>query len=171
MKRLLALVLLAGCSLPPEPLPRIAEVPTFRLTGVTAGRAPFPVEKRDLLKKPWAASFLFTRCEGPCPMLAAELARAQKRVRVVTITVDPAHDTPAVLADYARKVGAGEDWWFLTGAPKDVKALIVEGFKLPLAGEGRLITHSTKLALVDGSNYVRGYYDSADELLKALENL
>ena len=171
MKRLLAVLLLAGCSLPQEPLPRLMEVPSFRLTGTTSAGKTFPVEKRDLLKKPWVASFLFTSCAGPCPATALQLAKLPKDLRVVTVTVDPATDTPRVLARYAEELGAGENWWFLTGKPADVKALVIDGFKLPIVGQGPQLTHSTKLALVDGANYVRGYYDSAEELLKDLQRL
>lgn len=182
---LLLPLLLASCSLPAEPLPRIAELPSFRLTGVTAGGKPFPVEKRDLLKKPFVASFLYTNCGGPCPMLALKLGRLQKDLggaaRIVTVTVDPEHDTPAVLSSYAQEVDAGPDWWFLTGKKKDVSALVVEGFKLARAEDptkpvSDRVAHSTKLALVDSACYVRGYYDSNEpaevrKLLADLKNL
>lgn len=150
--------------------------------GVTAGGKPFPVEKRDLLKKPFVASFLYTNCGGPCPMLALKLGRLQKdlegKARIVTVTVDPDHDTPAVLSAYAEEVGAGPDWWFLTGKKKDVAALIVDGFKLPVAEDPKKpasdrVAHSTRLALVDSACYVRGYYDSGEpaELRKLVADL
>lgn len=183
MRRLLpALLLLAACGPKPEALPRISEIPSFRLTGTTAGGAAFPVEKRDLLKKPWVAGFLYTSCGGPCPSLAASMGRLEKqlggRARLVVVTVDPKTDTPEVLAKYAKELGAGPDWWFLTGDEKEVAHLVREGFKLaavedPKAPKEARVTHSIKLALVDGANYVRGYYDSTEpeSLQKLLADL
>jgi hypothetical protein len=51
----------------------------------------------------------------------------------------------------------------LTGARADVLALVVKGFKLAVApAEKGLVTHSTKIVLVDGDAHIRGYYDGDD---------
>jgi protein SCO1/2 len=75
--------------------------------------------------------FAFTSCKGACPTMTANLARVQEllrargeRVTILTITVDPVNDTPAVLKRYAAKFKAGPGWYFLTGAPKDVAAVL-----------------------------------------------
>lgn len=73
-------------------------------------------------------SFMFTTCEGICPRVAANIARVRKTpgasgVHFYSITLDPTHDTPAVLAKYAAHLGAGPDWTFLTGAPEAVETL------------------------------------------------
>jgi protein SCO1 len=70
----------------------------------------------------------FARCEGSCPVMMATLQGLQKRlgdelgktVHIVSITVDPAHDTPEVLAAYAKRVQAGPGWHFLSGTPEQV---------------------------------------------------
>jgi protein SCO1/2 len=123
---------------------------------------------------PWIAAFIFTRCGGTCPMMTARMARLRPHlppgVQLVSITVDPAYDTAAVLADYARQVHAGPEWHFLTGAQADLYRLATQGFKLEAAeaaadappDEGPFL-HSAKLALVDGAGRVRGYYDSSDD--------
>jgi protein SCO1/2 len=92
-------------------------------------------------------------------------------VAFVSITVDPAHDTPEVLARYARAAGGGDNWMFLTGSQDALYRLAVEGFKLgveevppdrrPEAGGPFL--HSSHFVLVDGRGRVRGYYDSTDD--------
>lgn len=74
----------------------------------------------------------FARCEGSCPIMMTTLQALQKRlgdrvgrdVMLVSITVDPTHDTPAVLADYARRVKAGPGWYFLSGDPERVNAAL-----------------------------------------------
>jgi protein SCO1/2 len=93
-------------------------------------------------------------------------------VRRVSVSVDPVHDTPAVLEGYARQHGAvAPDWLFLTGEEGEMRRLAVEGLKLgvaptapndPRAAE-EPVTHSTRFVLVDGKGRVRGYYDAFDE--------
>jgi protein SCO1 len=77
--------------------------------------------------------FIYTRCTGPCPILTSlqvELQRRlapeqRERVHFVSITLDPAFDTPAVLAEYARARGADlATWSFLTGPPDEVADVV-----------------------------------------------
>ncbi|HEV2690383.1 MAG TPA: SCO family protein, partial [Bryobacteraceae bacterium] len=75
-----------------------------------------------------AVDFIYTRCPLPdvCPRLSANFARLQKRyggkMTLLSITLDPEYDTPAVLAEYAQRWRAdGGTWHFLTGASDDVK--------------------------------------------------
>lgn len=127
----------------------------------------------DLAGVPWVADFIFTRCAGVCPGMTARMARLSTKLpagtRLVSITVDPTHDTPAVLARYARDFEAGPHWLFLTGERDALYSLAVAGFKLeameapagaPVA-DGPFL-HSSKFVLVDGRARVRGYYDSVD---------
>jgi protein SCO1/2 len=79
-----------------------------------------------------ALTFIYTRCPLPefCPLMDRHFAAVQKTlastpalsdVRLVTITLDPAFDTPAVLKPYAARRGADPKIWsFLTGTPEDV---------------------------------------------------
>lgn len=164
-------------------LPRLALVPAFSLTE----RGGNTISNNQLFGKIWVADFIYTTCPGPCPLVTATMARLQKdvahdaNVQLVTFTVDPTNDTPAVLAAYADKFGADKNrWWFLTGPEKQVYALISEGFHLAVQDEhgnakdgAFTVTHSTKLALVDTNGVVRGYFDGVGpegrvELLKAL---
>src|SRR6185503_1115306 len=89
-----------------------------------------------------------------------------------SVTVDPAHDTPAVLVDYARRHKAeAPDWLFLTGSEADVRRFAVGGLKLGVAAADPTdpraaqepVTHSTRFVLVDGKGQVRGWYDAFDE--------
>ena len=79
-----------------------------------------------------ALTFIYTRCPLPefCPLMDRHFAAVQKTllstpamadVRLVTVTIDPAFDTPAVLKAYAARRGADPKIWsFLTGEPADV---------------------------------------------------
>ncbi len=158
--------LTAGRAAPPP----LGEVPDFSLVD-QGGR---PVRLADLAGRPWLASFVFTRCGGPCPRIVAQMARLAgllphpELVTRVSVTVDPEYDTPAVLAAYAEAHGVADArWLFLTGSRDEVHRLVRGGFKLAVGeGEGSAvepILHSTRLVLVDGAGRIRGYYDAFDE--------
>ena len=77
--------------------------------------------------------FVFTRCTGPCPILTSRQVGLQRRLAAelgarthfVSITLDPDHDTPAALREYAGARGADlSNWSFLTGARPDVEAVV-----------------------------------------------
>jgi heme o synthase len=165
-----------GCA-PTGPTPSAATkpdisipVPDFTLTE----RSGKTVSRDDLTGKVWVASFVFTRCSGPCPQVTAAMARLQKEldlannadVRLVTFTVDPDKDTPSELKEYAARYQADpERWLFLTGMPEaDLHKLLHDGFKVtaqraasPKAGDE--FDHSSRLAVVDRRGNIRGYFD------------
>lgn len=154
-------------SLPPAP-PVLGVVPAFELTD-EAGR---PFGSRELEGRVWVASFVFTRCETVCPRITARMARVQDRardlepaLRLVSFSVDPEHDTPARLAEYARAHRASPRMWsFLTGPSAAVRELVEKGLRVsmgeaPDRASPAAISHGTPLVLVDGAGRIRGYYD------------
>ncbi len=129
--------------------------------------------KKDMLGKYNIVNFFFTSCQGPCPFMNSKVAELYKKyettneVRFVSISVDPANDSLAVLRQYAKDYGVTDDrWLFLRGEIDEVQALTEKGFMLA----GNLPNlHSTKLILVDRTGNIRGYYDSfEDESLNLL---
>jgi cytochrome oxidase Cu insertion factor (SCO1/SenC/PrrC family) len=116
-----------------EMLRPLAEVPDF----VLRERSGQPVSKADLLGKVWIVNFIFTQCVEECPLATSRMARLQEAfttetdVRLVSITVDPEHDTPEVLREYAKSLGAHpQRWLFLTGEKERIHRLAREGFRL-----------------------------------------
>ncbi len=157
-----------------EPPPVMDPAPAFTLTN-RDGRT---VRRQDLAGKPWIADFIFTRCPASCPLMTARMARLNRElprdsdVRLVSISVDPEHDTPQVLERYAQSYKAPARWLFLTGGKEEIYRLSRQGFKLgieippPSAPGGPAvepILHSTRFVLVDGQGRIRGYYDGFDE--------
>ena len=76
--------------------------------------------------KPVMLNFIFTSCTAICPAMTAIFAKVQRelgsdnaRVHMVSISIDPEHDTPAALGEYAGRFGAGPQWEFLTGSLAD----------------------------------------------------
>jgi protein SCO1/2 len=89
-------------------------------------------------------------------------------IHLVSITVDPARDTPAVLAGYAKNYGADTArWHFLTGEKDAIYRLSIEGFKLgvddTMGDEAEPIVHSTRFVLVDQEGRIRGFYHGLED--------
>ena len=95
--------------------------------------------------------------------------KGDPRFRLVTFTVDPTRDKVEVLRQYAKELQADENqWFFLTGAKKDLYRTIREGFKVaaepdPQSGIGFDFIHSTYIVLVDAQGMIRGYYDGQQD--------
>jgi uncharacterized membrane protein YozB (DUF420 family)/cytochrome oxidase Cu insertion factor (SCO1/SenC/PrrC family) len=165
----LAILVALGSALaktPPRPLGKVAP---FTLTE-RSGRA---FSRAELDGHPWVADFVFTRCGGPCPLVSNVMEKVQASLgrsdaRLVTFTVDPTHDTPTVLSEYATLHHAEDRWSFLTGDEAAIANLVSASFHLPMSRDpgapvGQLVTHSTRLVLVDREGQIRGYYDGVDE--------
>jgi protein SCO1/2 len=160
---------------------QLGSVPAFSLLD-QAGRT---VTDGSLRGSPWVASFIFTRCPSACPMLTAKFKALQSDlstvsgVRYVSITVDPEHDTPEVLAAYARRFSADTSRWsFLTGPLADIEKTVVHGFKIhigkpaPNPNDPTLIDimHGEHFVLVDGQGTIRGYYRAEQAALVELKD-
>jgi protein SCO1 len=152
----------------PRPPPVLGTLPGFELTD-QEGR---PFGSGDLTGRVWVASFIFTRCETVCPRITAQMARIQARTRnlepelhLVSFSVDPEHDTPARLAEYARAHRASPRMWtFLTGSADAVRHTVEKGLRVSIGREPgdpspAGISHGTHLVLIDGAARIRGYYD------------
>lgn len=79
----------------------------------------------DLKGKAFICDFVFTTCGSICPTMTRTMATLQKKlppdVHFVSFSVDPEHDTPAVLKVYAQDNGADlSRWHFLTGKPSEI---------------------------------------------------
>ena len=162
MVALLSLIF-GACSVRP-PLPVLGEVPDFQLTAQTGET----IDRQSLQGHVWVADFMFTSCPGPCPRMSSQMHQVQTAtadlpdVKLVSFTVDPAHDTPPVLAAYAQHfLAEASRWYFLTGPQSSLDQLGRASFRLnPVDGS---LDHSTRFVLVDRSARIRGYYASSDD--------
>ena len=147
-------------------LDKFFQVPQFSLTD-QEGK---PFTNESVAGKVWIANYVFTRCAGPCPTMTAEFARLAQSiphpdVRFVSFSVDPEHDTPAVLKEYAGRFGADHSrWTFVTGDKSQIFRLATDGMKIAAlpADANNVIIHSEKFVLIDRTGWIRGYYDLSD---------
>lgn len=121
--------------------------------------------------------FIFTRCDTVCPASSARMLELQERtgdldtrVGLVSFSVDPDYDTPAVLTKYGRDFHADpRRWRFVTGDRTRMKALIEGAFMTAVDDRGTTtasgnpdIWHGQHFLLVDQNLHIRGIYDVDD---------
>lgn len=134
-----------------------------------------PFGLKDLQGKIFVADFVFTRCGNPtfCPLMSAEMQRVQekfkddKSIKIVSFSIDPEYDTPAILKKYAEKYQANpEQWVFLTGSKSEIYKLAKESFKVTALDDKEAVTpefsHTNIFTLVDKEGRIRGYYHGND---------
>ena len=146
-----------------ERLPTIGAAPDFSLTSQDGKE----VRLEDLRGKVVAVTFIYTSCPDVCPMLTDKLARVQDalgadfghRIAFLSITVDPEHDTPEVLKEYAELLDADlAGWSFLTGTPAAVRAVAQRyGVAVAPAADGG-VDHTLLTTLVDRQGAMRVQY-------------
>ena len=133
----------------------------------------------------WAGSagvvtFIYTRCPLPdfCPLMDRRFGEIQKaaaadptlagRVKLLSVSFDPAFDTPAVLAAHAARVGAGPDWRFATAAPAVVDRFAAEFGVNVIREADATITHNLRTAVVGPDGRVVAAYSGNDWTADAL---
>ncbi len=157
-----------------KPLPVIGRVADFTLTN-QLGR---PFSLADLRGHVWIADLIFTRCAGPCLKMSRQMKELQQalparsQAKLISLTTDPAYDSPQVLSTYAGHFGADSNrWMFLTGTREQIRAVAVDSLKLSSVEkkpEERdsppdLFLHSTFFVIVDKHGQLRGVFETSGE--------
>lgn len=127
------------------------------------------ITNEDYLGKVYVIEFFFTTCPSICPIMNRNLVEIQDEFKgesdfgIASFTIDPAHDTPEVLKEYASNYGVtNPNWHFLTGDRERVYEMANTGFGI-FADEDKTVpggfAHSGLFALVDKEGYVRSRAD------------
>ena len=141
----------------------IGQVPSFSLTNFDGS----VITEKQFDNKISIVSFIFTQCEGACPIMSENMSVLQERfassndIQFLSITTDPDYDTLEVLNEYSSNYSNKNNWYFLRGNIIDVIELSEKGFLLSAA----LLPagHSTRLVLVDKQLNIRKYYEGTIE--------
>jgi protein SCO1/2 len=145
------------------PLPKIGPAPDFTLTSQDGA----PVSLADLRGKVVAVTFIFTRCTATCPVLTPMMSFVQDRlgadfgakIAFVSISVDPEHDTPEVLKEYAQAFGADlAGWSFLTGHPATIREVTRRYGVYASRSESGDVDHTFLTSIVDPRGTLRVQY-------------
>ena len=154
--------------------------PDFELTDQNGAK----LALADLRGKLVLLDFIFTSCQGPCPMLTSAHVTLQRmlppelraRTRFVSISLDPVRDTPMALRAYALARGADlAGWSFLTGDPEAI-ALVLKGYGVgTMRRPDGQIDHLVATFLIDAEGRIAqrfiGLEHQPEALLRALEGL
>jgi protein SCO1/2 len=131
------------------------------------------VTNETLKDKIYVADFFFTSCRTICPVMKTQMLRVYEStmndpdVLIVSHTIDPEHDTVALLHDFADRLGVKSDkWHFLTGN-KDSIYYIAQTSYFVTAMEDQSepdgFIHSGAFLLIDKKGRIRGKYDGTKE--------
>jgi protein SCO1/2 len=144
------------------------------------------ISEKDFAGKIYVADFFFTSCPTICPTMKTQLLRIYERyannhaVRIVSHSIDPTFDTPAVLHQYAERLQVKAPRWnMLTGDKKAIYQLGEKSYMVTAQedkNEAGGFVHSGAFILVDKNRHVRGIYDGTKEdevnhLMKDIEIL
>jgi protein SCO1/2 len=141
----------------------IGQVPAFSLTNFDGSI----ITEKQLNDKISIISFIFTQCDGACPIMSDNMSILQERfsssndIQFFSITTDPEFDTLNVLSDFSAQYSNKDNWFFLRGDISDVISLSEEGFFLSAALLP--VGHSTRFVLVDKDSNIRKYYEGTVE--------
>jgi len=143
----------------------IKALPEFQLEDADGN----PFALADLKGKVNVVDFIFTRCQGPCPIMSGEMTKLYKKyannddIRFVSISVDPDYDSGAVLKEYAKRYNVTDQRWiFLRGSMAEIVDLSENGFLLP--AQNLPMGHTVRWVLVGAEGNIRGYYEGTDIL-------
>jgi len=143
----------------------IAKVPSFEFTNQD-GKL---ISNSFYENKVYVVEFFFTTCPTICPKMNANMVKIQNEFYafqdfgIVSFSINPKHDTPEILKQYAKDHGATlKNWNFLTGKQDDIYELANNGFTL-YAGENSEaeggFEHSGMFALIDKEGNIRSRLD------------
>ncbi|GAA4429426.1 hypothetical protein GCM10023188_14780 [Pontibacter saemangeumensis] len=134
----------------------------------------------------YVADFFFTSCPTICPKMKSQMLRVygkykyNERVKFLSHSIDPTHDTVAVLRDYADRLGVdSERWHFVTGDREAIFDIAQNSYMASAmedeAEPGGLV-HSGAFLLIDSRRRVRGHYDGTkpeevDQLMQDMDLL
>ena len=148
------------------------------------------ISNRTVKGKVYVAEYFFTTCGSICPKMNKQMQRVQKaykgnkKVKILSFTVDPKTDTVAQMKRYAEEHNADvNQWHFLTGDKDELYSLARKSFFVLKPAEaqnlgdvGSDFIHTNNFVLVDQKGRIRGYYDGTsaaqvDELINDIQRL
>ena len=182
---LIPLALAISCSAPSEKTSETAELPILGERYVDDNQdtvyhsiADFAfvnqvgdtIRKEDMVGKIYVADFFFTTCPTICPVMKKEMLRVYEQFkgepnfRILSHSIDPTHDTQAVLKDYAEKLGVPDaaTWNFLTGDQEKIFEIGQTSYLTTTMADDMEpggFLHSGAFLLVDQQGRIRGVYD------------
>ncbi|OOQ61635.1 SCO family protein [Mucilaginibacter pedocola] len=119
----------------------------------------------------YVADFFFTTCPSICPIMHRNMLKVYNEYKnvpnfkIISHSIDPKHDSVAVLKKYADGLGiSGNSWWLLQGKKDDIYNLSASYLvRRPEESAKELFIHDGLFILIDKQKRIRGSYDGTDE--------
>ena len=131
------------------------------------------ITAKTLDGKIYVADFFFTSCPTICPKMKVQLKRVYEKfknnpdVMLLSHTIDPAHDSVAVLKEFAKNLGVtGRQWLFVTGDRDKIYDIAQNSYMVTAQTDSSApggVVHSGAFILVDKDKHIRGIYDGTTE--------
>lgn len=156
-----------------------AAIPTFTLTNQDSAT----ITNDTFRNKVYIADFFFATCPSICPKMQGEMLRVYEKfkgnpqVLFLSHTIDPEHDSVAVLRDYAERLGVKDaSRWHFATASHDTIFSLARAYYVPAEKDSTVVggfAHSGAFTLIDSQRRIRGVYDgmNPDEVNRLIEEL
>jgi len=141
----------------------VMKVPDFELTDQNSKK----ITNKDMLGKVYLVEFFFSKCPTICPVMNTNMRFIENEISdpnfgIVSISIDPENDTPELLKQHAKKIGAkSPNWHFLTG-DRTYNGKLADQFDMYVGDEedqSENLNHSGMIALVDQEGNIRCRFD------------
>ncbi|MFD0764859.1 SCO family protein [Mucilaginibacter lutimaris] len=141
------------------------------------------ITQKNLKGDIYVADFFFTTCPSICPIMHRNMLKVYSEFKsvpdfkIISHTIDPKHDSVAVMKKYADKLGiSGDKWWLLQGDKEKTYDLGQKNYLVAVKqddGTPGGYVHQGWFVLVDKQKRIRGYYDGTDEkqVAKMIEDI
>lgn len=132
-----------------------------------------PITERDFEGKIYIADFFFTTCPTICPVMKKNMLKVYDEikdkpdVRILSHSIDPEHDTPAVLKTYSADLGVSNTiWQFVTGDREKIYEIGQRHYLITASEDDNSpggFLHSGHFVLLDKDRHIRGMYDGTTD--------
>lgn len=159
----LFLVIGIGTSYFRKSLYTVMKVPDFQLTDQNGQK----ISNKDMLGKVYLVEFFYSHCPTICPVMNSNMKYIMTEINrpdfgIVSISIDPTHDTPEVLKNHARMIGATSQNWHFVSGDRDYIGNLADQFDIYVGDkedQSESLNHSGMIALVDQDGNLRCRFD------------
>ncbi|MPT32762.1 MAG: SCO family protein [Chryseobacterium sp.] len=159
----LFLVIGIGMSYFKKSLYTVMKVPDFALTDQNSKK----ITNKDMLGKVYLVEFFYSRCPTICPVMNSNMKYIDEQINspdfgIISISIDPTNDTPEVLKNHAKMIGADSPNWHFLSGDRDYIGNLADKFDIYVGDkedDAESLNHSGMIALVDKEGNLRCRFD------------